>query len=72
MGRKTFSILYMIRRHKLLKNQEAPIYLRITVEGERSEISIKEVLILFNGMKQEDVQRTPILIIRSLTIISNR
>jgi len=41
MRRKTFSILFMIRRGQLLKNQEAPIYMRITVDGERAEISIK-------------------------------
>lgn len=41
MGRKTFSIMFMIRRGHLLRNQEAPIYLRITVDGERAEMSIK-------------------------------
>ena len=41
MGRKTFSIMFMIRRSQLLKNQEAPIYMRITVDGERAEISTK-------------------------------
>lgn len=41
MGRRTFSILFMIRRTDLLKNQEAPIYMRITVDGERAEISLK-------------------------------
>jgi len=41
MGRKTFSIMFMIRRGQLLKNQEAPVYMRITVDGERVEISTK-------------------------------
>jgi site-specific recombinase XerD len=41
MGRKTFSISFMIRRARMLKNHEAPIYMRITVDGERAEISIK-------------------------------
>jgi hypothetical protein len=41
MGRKTFSILFMIRRGQLLINHEAPIYMRITIDGERAEISIK-------------------------------
>ena len=40
MKRKTFSILFFIKKTKLLKNQKAPIYLRITVDGKRSEISI--------------------------------
>lgn len=41
MGRRTFSIMFMIRRARTLKNQEVPIYMRITVDGERAEISIK-------------------------------
>jgi len=41
MGRRTFSIMFMIRRARKLKNQEFPIYMRITVDGERAEISIK-------------------------------
>ena len=41
MSRKTFSMMFMIRRGQLLKNQEAPIYLRITMNGECAEISIK-------------------------------
>jgi len=40
MKRKTFSILFFIKRTKLLKNGEAPIFLRITVDGLRSETSI--------------------------------
>ncbi|MFC4675621.1 Arm DNA-binding domain-containing protein [Dysgonomonas termitidis] len=30
----TFSLLYVIRKHRLLKNGEASIYLRITVNGD--------------------------------------
>ena len=45
MGRRTFSIMYMIRRARLLKNQEVPIYMRITVDGERAEISLKRSVI---------------------------
>jgi hypothetical protein len=41
MRRKTFSILFMIRRGQLLRNHEAPIYKRITIDGVRAEISIK-------------------------------
>jgi len=41
MNRKTFTISFFIKRTKLTKNQEAPIFLRITVDGERSEASIK-------------------------------
>ncbi len=41
MERRTFTIMFMIRRARRLKNQEVPIYMRITVDGERAEISIK-------------------------------
>jgi len=41
MTRKTFSILFFIKKSKLLKNGEAPIYLRVTMDGERSETSIQ-------------------------------
>ena len=41
MKRATFSILFFIKKSKLLKNGTAPIYLRITINGKRAEISIK-------------------------------
>ena len=41
MKRATFNILFFIKKTKLLKNGKAPIYLRITVNGKRSEIAIK-------------------------------
>ncbi len=41
MNRTTFSILFFIKKSKLNKKREAPIYLRITVNGERAETSIK-------------------------------
>jgi hypothetical protein len=41
MERRTFSIMFMIRGAGRIKNQEVPIYIRITVDGERAEISIK-------------------------------
>lgn len=41
MKRTTFSILYYIKRKRLLKNGEAPIYMRITVNGKHVETSIK-------------------------------
>lgn len=40
--KNTFSILLFIKRKKLLKNGEAPIYLRITVKGEKVEISTNQ------------------------------
>lgn len=41
MKRNYFSILFFIKKTKLLKNGEAPICLRITVNGKRAEVQIK-------------------------------
>lgn len=41
MTRRTFSILFLIKRNKLNKKGEVPIYMRITVDRERSETTIK-------------------------------
>ena len=41
MERNYFSILFFIKRTKLLKNGEAPICLRITVKGKSAEVQIK-------------------------------
>jgi len=41
MSRTTFSILFYLKRSKLNKKGEAPIYMRITINGERSEASFK-------------------------------
>ena len=38
---KTFSILFYLQRNKVTKDGKAPIYMRITVNGKRSQISIK-------------------------------
>ncbi|MGB5608684.1 Arm DNA-binding domain-containing protein, partial [Eudoraea sp.] len=37
----SFSILFYIRKNQLDKNDKCSIYLRITVSGKRSEISVK-------------------------------
>ncbi len=41
MRRKTFSVLFFIKKSKLLKNREAPIRLRIMVEGRTCDVQIK-------------------------------
>ena len=41
MQRNYFSILFFIRRTRQLKNGEAPIGLRITMNGQRAELQIK-------------------------------
>jgi site-specific recombinase XerD len=41
MKRATFTILFYVKRTKLLKNGEAPVYFRISVNGEQVETSLK-------------------------------
>ncbi len=41
MKRATFALSFYIKRKKLMKNGEAPIFARITVNGVRSEFSVK-------------------------------
>ena len=41
MKRTTFNILFLIKKSRELKNGESPIFLRITVNGERTETTIK-------------------------------
>src|SRR5690606_2148668 len=41
MKRATFSLLFYIKRSKLLKNGDAPVYLKITVNGKFAEVSLK-------------------------------
>ena len=48
MKRHYFSILFFIRKTKLLKNGEAPVCLRVTVDGQRFEIQIKRSVNLNN------------------------
>lgn len=38
--RASLSLLFFIKRTKLLKNGEAPVYVRITVKSKRAELSI--------------------------------
>ena len=39
--KSTFSILFFIKRQKLLKNGDAPVYMRVTVDGRFLEASLK-------------------------------
>ena len=45
MKRATFNILFFIKKSKLLKNDTAPIYMRVTINGKRSEISVKRSIL---------------------------
>jgi hypothetical protein len=44
MKRATFNILFYVKRTKLLKNGDAPVYLRITLNGDTAEISLKRCI----------------------------
>ncbi len=48
MERNYFSVLFYVRRTKLLKSGEAPICLRVTVNGRRAEVQIKRSVKLEN------------------------
>ena len=39
--RTTFSVMFFIKKTKLLKDGSAPLYLRITINGKRKDTSIK-------------------------------
>ena len=41
MQRNYFTVLFFLKKSKLLKNGEAPICMRITVNGKRAEVQIK-------------------------------
>ncbi|NLU29423.1 MAG: site-specific integrase [Bacteroidales bacterium] len=41
MKRKTFNVLFFIKKNQLLKNGEAPVRLRVTVDSRFVEISVK-------------------------------
>ena len=45
MKRSTFSVAFYIKRNKLMRNGEAPIYARITVNGQRVEFGIKRSIL---------------------------
>ena len=44
MERTTFSLLFYIRRDKLNKRGEAPVFLRLSINGERADASIKRFI----------------------------
>ena len=41
MKQESMKVLFFIRKSKLLKNGEAPIFLRVTVNGQQDEIRIQ-------------------------------
>ena len=57
--KSTFSVLFFIKRKKLLKNGDAPVYMRITIDGRFLEASLKRGVNskLWNEKKQRSTGR---------------
>jgi len=53
MKKKTFAILFYVKRIKLLRNGEAPIFVRITVDAVRSEMSIQRSISLSDWIEKK-------------------
>ncbi|HET8837666.1 MAG TPA: Arm DNA-binding domain-containing protein [Flavobacteriaceae bacterium] len=49
---KTFGLLYYVKKSKQDAQGKAPIYLRITVDGKRSEISCKRAIEITKWSKE--------------------
>lgn len=60
MKRTTFSLLFYIRRNKLNKSGEAPVFMRITINGERADASVKRSIVprLWNTTKGKAVENS--------------
>ena len=57
--KSTFAVLFFIKRKKLLKNGDAPIYMRITIDGRFLEASLKRGIIpkYWNEKRQRSTGR---------------
>ena len=53
MKKKTFAILFYVKRTKLLRNGEAPIFMRITVDAVRAEMSIQRSINLSEWIEKK-------------------
>jgi len=53
MKKKTFAILFYVKRTKLLRNGEAPIFIRITVDAIRAEMSIQRSINLSDWIEKK-------------------
>jgi hypothetical protein len=42
MRRDSFGVLFFLKKNQLLKNGEAPVSMRITVNGQREEVRTKK------------------------------
>ncbi len=55
MKQGTMKILFFVLKTKLLKNGEAPILMRITINGQYEETRIKEAFLSNCGTQPKDV-----------------
>lgn len=55
MKQGTMKILFFVLKTKLLKNGEAPILMRITINGQYEETRIQEVFLSNCGTQPKDV-----------------
>lgn len=64
MAKQTFSLLFMIRRVSLLKTGESPIYMRLTLAGQRIEFQLKRRVYpkLWNQKKERATGKDPVSI----------
>jgi len=53
MKKKTFAILFYVKRTKLLRNGEAPVFMRITVDALRAEMSIQRSINLSDWLEKK-------------------
>ncbi len=44
MGRSSFTVLFYAKHARALKNGQVPLYVRITVQGERAEFSLNQTV----------------------------
>ncbi|MDE5636555.1 MAG: site-specific integrase, partial [Alistipes sp.] len=44
MERTTFNLLFYIRRTRLNKDGDAPVFMRLTIDGTRADASVKYVI----------------------------
>lgn len=56
MQRNYFTVLFFQKKSKLLKNGEAPICMRITINGKRAEVQIKRSIDVTNGIHKKNLR----------------
>ena len=56
MLRNYFTVLFFLKKSKLLKNGEAPICMRITINGKRAEVQIKRSIDVTNGIRKKNAR----------------